>query len=342
MPLLSNPNSLVRLSCGLSVLVAVFSVLGCDQIGQVHKPNEDANSHTATQEKLDNIDFAPAPGALVPFPPPPPLPTPILVAVGAPPPAEGSQGALKASRTGNPDGDPPTTCDVTPCIDDNICTIDECFTLTGCVNTPIDGESPVQCTPINPETGEPFLGPCGIGHRVCEDGVPTTTDVIPPNADPNFCEPNAEPGIEVCPNDIDDNCDGVVDNCFICEGDGALDCDDENFCTVDTCSTDTGCVNTPVPDGPQAGQPCDTGLPGICDAGLRVCEEGQPIPENEPDFCDPIIEPGQLPEDCLLTGVDEDCDGAIDDGDPDCQIDPIGFINSKTTLWQRVLALIGF
>jgi hypothetical protein len=343
MPLLLNPVRFLSLSCRLSVLVAVFFGLGCDQWGKINPPHEDANTHAPAENKLDKIDVAPAPGVLIPYPPPPPPPPPPLflpigVADGG-----GSQGAEEAARTGNPDRNPPVKCDVAPCIDDNICTLDECFTLTGCRNTPIDGVSPVQCTPIDPETGEPFLGPCGVGHRVCDNGVPTTTTVVPPNADPNFCQPDVEAVEEICPNGIDDNCDGNVDNCFICEGNGALDCDDDNFCTVDTCSIALGCIHTNVPDGPVTGQTCDTGLPGVCSDGFRVCEDGQPLPESDPDFCDPIIEPGQLPEDCTITvdQIDEDCDGLADDNDPDCQT-PVSFNNSKQTLWQRVLAVIGF
>ena len=75
-------------------------------------------------------------------------------------------------------------------------------------------------------------------------------------------------------------------------------CDDGDQCTTDTCDPVGGCGHTSL-----AGQPCDTGVPGICANGLTACQAGVVD-------CQQTTQPAQ--EQCN-TGLDEDCDGEIDE-----------------------------
>ena len=52
-----------------------------------------------------------------------------------------------------------------------------------------------------------------------------------------------------------------------------------------------------------AGVTCDTGKPGVCGAGIRVCQSGATI-------CDPVFPAGAE----VCNGLDDDCNGAVDDG----------------------------
>ena len=55
---------------------------------------------------------------------------------------------------------------------------------------------------------------------------------------------------------------------------------------------------------PGAGQACDTGEPGVCGGGVTACRGGSLA-------CDPVGAPGAE----ICNGEDDDCDGAVDEGD---------------------------
>lgn len=111
-----------------------------------------------------------------------------------------------------------------------------------------------------------------------------------------------------------------------CTGGGALECDDDSVCTIDTCDADLGCLFTPLPrDSPCSdGDPCsldDRCIAGTCEPLAFVeCDDGEPC----------------TVEDCNATGTCSQLrmlDGATcDDGNPctedgyclfgECQIEP--------------------
>ena len=124
----------------------------------------------------------------------------------------------------------------------------------------------------NCDTGLP-LG-CNIGTLACENGEEVC---LPP-------DPRAE--VELC-NGLDDNCDGRVD------------------------------------EGLDPGGRCETGLPGVCSRGQERCIEGEASCElqidpqaeacnGSDDDCDGAVDEGDVCDECVLEGVDEDEDGAND------------------------------
>ncbi len=162
------------------------------------------------------------------------------------------------------------------------------------------------------------VGEClNPGIKVCQSGAVG-------------CSATADPaGVELC-NGLDDDCNGVTDNGFevgaACDGDDADACLDGSWQCVQ--SGVRACV-----DGPEVGvEICDS-LDNDCDGNV---DEG--CDDDGDDFCDAgmrcVAGGGQTPTTCMhgcgdcddaafavkptaieaCNGVDEDCDGAIDDG----------------------------
>ena len=97
---------------------------------------------------------------------------------------------------------------------------------------------------VNCNTGKP--GVCSGGKTNCVNGAIE-------------CTPNVAAAPEVCNNQIDDNCDGQVDESSPEQCDGV-----DNDCN--------GVIDNGNPGG---NQPCNTGQAGACAAGLTVCEGAQ-------------------------------------------------------------------
>ena len=202
------------------------------------------------------------------------------------------------------------------CNDDNPCTDDACVEEAGCKFTPNqaacdDGNT---CTALEACSG----GACvATVMLACDDGNQCTTD----SCDPALGCVNTE-------NDApcnDDNICTVNDFCQggECLGGGALDCDDQNPCTDDTCLPDGGCLITPNAAPCTDANECTTGdhcQEAECvTTGLLPCDDDNLCTNNncDPDFGCVYSANSQLCDDSNACTDDDQCkDGACKPGAP--------------------------
>lgn len=127
----------------------------------------------------------------------------------------------------------------------------------------------------------PPLGPCVAdpcaSRSYCEAYAPNCLTLSTPG--------DGAPCSDGDPCTTDDVCLGGD-----CAG-AAVDCDDQNLCTLDSCGEDSGCVNTPLADGDSCddGDPCsenDACAGGVCSGAASSCDDGQPCTA---DSCDPSL-----------------------------------------------------
>ena len=146
------------------------------------------------------------------------------------------------------------------CNDGNACTTDTCNAVSGCINTPIAG-----------------CRPCAVAAD-CNDNQPCTSDTC--NA--GVCQNAAVADGTTC---LDGNlCNGTeLCSAGICTAGTALNCDDVNPCTTDTCDAVLGCQHAPVLNGTAC--PNSTVCDGneTCQAG--VCRPGTPPVCNDLNPC---------------------------------------------------------
>ena len=157
------------------------------------------------------------------------------------------------------------------CDDGNRCTTDSCLPASGCQHTNVTNGTP--CPDGNVCNGNETCvnGSCTSGSPLnCDDGNGCTTDTCDPvagcghqytcpcnPAGPNTCtDNNVCNGVEAC--GTDGHCHTVTP---------ALNCDDGNPCTIDSCDSMQGCQHTPVQDGTS----CSDG--DACN-GLETCQGG--------------------------------------------------------------------
>ncbi len=164
-----------------------------------------------------------------------------------------------------------------------------------------DCDGAVDNAAICPNGGSCVNGVCGAPppcnsnadcgpSQVCNNGV---------------CGPaNCVPQAEAC-NGLDDDCDGTVDNAAICPNGGS--CVNGACVMAQACNTDADCPpNQSCQNGacapicPGAGQPCSFNL-GACKAGTTQCMNGAIICAG-----------GVLPSAEVCNGIDDDCDGVVD------------------------------
>ena len=152
------------------------------------------------------------------------------------------------------------------CDDDNLCTTDSCDPVQGCLHllntSPCDDEN--LCT----TSDHCQLGECiGTGSLNCNDTNPCTDDSCVPAIGCQF-QPNSAP----C---SDDNACTEVGKCSNgwCSPGPATNCNDEDPCTDDSCSPESGCIHEVNTDFQVDHENC--GECGHVCAGNQVCQGGK-------------------------------------------------------------------
>ena len=182
---------------------------------------------------------------------------------------------------------------------DTTCSFSSCEPETGdCVMTPVEDGEPCETDHCVLEA-ECQAGECvALRHLDCDDDNPCTDDRCDP-------ELGCVRDFNDAPCDLGDKCT-LNDFCHlgVCTAGEAKDCSDGNVCNgEETCDSEVGC---------RSGEPLE------CDDGIACTE----------DSCDPklgcvftwiptAIE-GPLGDPSCENGIDDNCDGKIDDEDPGC------------------------
>ncbi len=178
----------------------------------------------------------------------------------------------------------------TPCTSDAQCTFSQEFCKNGFCNLCDSTTCTDPCSPPGAPTGSNVTGSChayGNGCRKCvytcdmdgDDYCPTANDATgqrggdcdetSPNA------PNVHPGVpEICGNDVDDDCNGAIDDgCAPCSADA--DCPrNDQYCLGGVCH---GCAEVTGPDACTMGSACmiplgeGMGTAGTCKAFGKAC-----------------------------------------------------------------------
>ncbi len=152
------------------------------------------------------------------------------------------------------------------CNDGNVCTDDTCQPESGCLHAlnsaPCDDGD--ICT-----TGDHCeLGECGhSGELVCKDNNLCTADSCAPLVGCQFAPVDGGDCTDMNLCTAGDKCVGGF-----CQPGAAIKCDDQNFCTDDSCEPGAGCVNA------NNSAPCDDG--DVCSV-LDACENGSCQPGNQ-------------------------------------------------------------
>ena len=132
--------------------------------------------------------------------------------------------------------------------------------------------------------GTEGVGPCTSGTETCSaDGTAWSS-----------CEGEVTPSAEVCDNNIDDNCNGAVDDIADIDGDGYTTCDGDCCETVQQCEqpalVNPGAIEVIAEDGMESG---DENCNGVVDEAAVLCDTGIALDDADPvrganaiDICD--------------------------------------------------------
>lgn len=130
----------------------------------------------------------------------------------------------------------------------------------------------------------------------CNDGLPCTSDVCSPD---RKCQHSP------------------ISGCCIANS----QCEDGKVCTSDVCDTTNRCVNTPISGCCIANTQCQDGnscTMDFCDVQSHMCVHQDTCGTCGNGLCDATETCATCPKDCQLgeicNGVDDDCDGMVDEG----------------------------
>ena len=199
--------------------------------------------------------------------------------------------------------------------------------VADCVDPDDDGDGVPDSADNCPTNENPFQGDFdkdGMGNAcdpdIDNDGVDNTGDCAP-------FDPTVKPGaVEVC-DGKDNDCDGpadeelgtttcglgiclhTIDNCVAGE---TQQCDPMAGAAGEICDGLDNDCDGKFDEDFDLGEPCVDGLGQCADEGEKVC-----LPDGSGTYC--LAEPGK-PSEELCDGLDNDCDGSIDEkfplGDP--------------------------
>ena len=226
-------------------------------------------------------------------------------------PDEGNPDSGQACSTGQPGvcADGTTTCQGGSllCTPDTPASAEICDGLDNdCDGTPDEN---------NPGGGQACLtglqGICALGTTVCQNG-----GIV--------CNANQQAQQEIC-DGLDNDCDGTpdegnpgggqvcntgqqgvcADGHTICQG-GSVQCLPDTASSTEICDgLDNDCDGTPDENNPGGGLGCNTGQLGVCGPGTTACQGGAVVCNQN-----------QTSSSEVCDGLDNDCDGTIDDGNP--------------------------
>ncbi len=146
------------------------------------------------------------------------------------------------------------------------------------------------CDPSTTKTVDCYTGPPGTNSKgICQTGKRSCT----PQGTYTTCVGEVTPQPEVC-NYTDDDCNGLIDDLPEITDAAVI-----AHCNSPACD----------PDFSDAAITCWGPDPGICGAGRKTCQ-GTPT-GGQPTGCDEYI---HTPAQEVCNGIDDDCNGIIDDG----------------------------
>jgi hypothetical protein len=190
------------------------------------------------------------------------------------------------------------------CDDDNGCTTDFCDPEAGCQH--IDNMLPCDDGDACTSDDVCVQGACESGAALeCNDGNGCTDDACDPDVGCVFTANDASCSDgDVCT--VGDFCQAAL-----CQsGPDALECDDANECTQDSCDAESGCQHGAIPNGAEClpNGTCQEGIcvPNIVDSCATVLANN-PAAQSGTHTLDPDGEGGQAP-------FDVHCEMALDGG----------------------------